>query len=202
LGLCATLVVVSAVVAIFASANNSAGIFSRYSGISVTAFSQNRGASLAIVPDYIVSYPFGDGIGRSGPATGFGGSASGLNAENEFNLLITEVGVPGLLVVLFLWLRTLGDGVRLAFLRRDDYGGCIAALVAGLAGATIAWVVATTTVSTPISPYFWLASGVVGAAYGGARRRSRSWLSERPSAGQAVAPPPAAGLPARARTAP
>ena len=198
----AAMIVVYASVAIFTSANSSSGIFSRYSGISVTAFSQNRGGSLAIVPDYLVSYPFGDGIGRSGPAAGFGGSASGLNSENEFNLLITEVGVPGLLVVLFLWLRTLGDGVRLAFLRRDDFGGCVAALVAGLAGATIAWVVATTTVSTPFSPYFGLASGVVAGAYGGAQSRSRSWGSERPSVGQAAAPSRVVRRSARARTAP
>jgi O-antigen/teichoic acid export membrane protein len=196
----AAMIVVYAFVAIFAGANSSSGIFSRYSDISVTAFSQNRGGSLALVPNYIVSYPFGDGIGRSGPATGFGGSASGLNVENEFNLLITEVGVPGLLVLLLLWLRTLDDGLRLAFVRRDDFGACIAALVAGLAGATIAWVVATTTVSTPISPYFWLASGVVGAAYGGARNSSGSWASGRPGVSQAVAP--SLRRPVRAKTPP
>ena len=69
----AAMIVVYASVAIFTSANSSSGIFSRYSGISVTAFSQNRGGSLALVPNYLVSYPFGDGIGRSGPATGFRG---------------------------------------------------------------------------------------------------------------------------------
>jgi O-antigen/teichoic acid export membrane protein len=195
------LVVVYAFVALFVSANSTSGIFSRYADISASAFSQSRGSSLAVVPQYILDYPFGNGIGRSGPAAGFGGSASGLNAENEFNLLIIEVGVPGLLVILLLWLKTLGDGVRTAFLRRDDYGGCIAAMVAGLAGGTIAWVAATTTVNTPLSPYFWLAAGVVGTAYGRARRASRTTGGQRAVIDQSAALAERAVRPSRVHTA-
>jgi hypothetical protein len=164
-----------AFIALFVS-HTSAGLLSRYEQISTGEFSANRGASLSLIPTYLADYPFGDGLGRVGPAGGFGGDPGDTNAENEFNLLITEVGIPGLVIMLTLWLRTLGDGMRLARSTKGDYGADLAALMAGLTACACIWVAASTTVASPTSPFFWLVAGVVGAelARTGATARRRT----------------------------
>ena len=153
---------------VFLQSNNSPGEV-RYNDISLSGLAANRGSSLALIPQYLGDYPFGNGIGRSGPAAFSGGASSGLNAENEFNLLTTEVGIPGLLVMLALWLRVLWDGTAVALSRRDGYGDCVAAMIAALMSAAFIWLVATTSVSSPDSPFFWLCLGVVAGAVGATR---------------------------------
>jgi hypothetical protein len=121
-----------------------------------------RGGSASLIPVYAARYPLGAGVGRSGPAAGFGGSASTLNAENEPNFLIAEIGTVGFLVLLTLWLRVIIDGVR-SVRRITDVRSrlLMAALIAPVLGSALVWYASTPTVSTPIGPLFWFVAGVV-----------------------------------------
>ena len=151
-------------------ASGSYNVFERYESIRPGSLfettQRDRGGSLAFIPQYLEEFPFGHGIGRSGPASSEASAAGaqGVNAENEFNLLITEVGIPGLLVLMTLWLRVLFDGVRAARSAAEPERPYLAALVAAFAAATTTWFVATATVSSPMGPFFWTLAGIIAAA--------------------------------------
>lgn len=131
---------------------------------------QDRGDSLLLVPDYFVRYPLGVGLGRAGPATGFGGASSGLNAENEPNFLIGELGTFGFLVFASLWLRIVFDAVRTA--RKTENQNVrlyLSALATTLLTTTLVWFQAAPTTGTPGAPMFWFVAGIVAwtVAHGG-----------------------------------
>jgi len=124
-----------------------------------------RSAPARLIPTSRARYPLGAGIGRSGPAAGFGGGASTLNVENEPNFLIGETGAAGLLVVLTLWLRVLVDGVRTVRRTPDlRLRLLLAALVAPVIGSALLWYGSIPTVSVPTGPLFWFVAGVVACA--------------------------------------
>jgi hypothetical protein len=145
---------------------NSASRLGTLQGSSLAqTFNQNRGSAASLTPKYAATYPLGVGLGRAGPAMGFGGSSSGLNAENEPNLLIGELGTLGLVVFASLWLRILFDGVR-AVRRTPALAARVylAALVAALAAMTVVWSAASPTTSVPTAPYFWFVAGIIAWA--------------------------------------
>ena len=125
----------------------------------------NRGRSAGLIPEYAVRYPLGVGLGRAGPAGGFLSQESGLDAENEPNLLIEELGTVGLIVFATLWLRVLVDGIRLVRRTPDLTARLyLAALVAPLVAMTPVWFASSPTTAPPTSPYFWFAAGVIAHA--------------------------------------
>jgi hypothetical protein len=137
---------------------------------------QERGHAARLIPVYAASYPFGNGLGRSGPAAGFGGRGSTLNTENEPNFLISEVGTVGLLILLALWLRVIYDGVAAvrttANTRIRLY---LAAIVAAVLGSALSWLSSTPTVSVPTGPLFWFSAGIIAwAAVNGAQAYTHS----------------------------
>ncbi|WP_372790230.1 O-antigen ligase family protein [Paraconexibacter sp.] len=141
-------------------------------GQAASTIAERRG-SLALVPDYVVSYPLGVGLGRSGPGSGAVGAPSGLDSENQFNFLIGELGILGLVAFTVLWLCVVRDAVRLARREEDERRRALwSAVAAALLAATAVWFQATPTTSTPIAPLFWLLAGVVGAAAMDRRARS------------------------------
>jgi hypothetical protein len=150
------------------------GVFSRYSSISpskVAATSTGyKEASLKQIPNDIAHAPFGFGLATAGAAGGFGGKVTeeleghGVSAETQYNFVVDELGLPGLIVYLAFLLRL----ITLAFQRlRDvtdlelqiDLMGLFAPLIAflfmGVDGPVMA--------SAAAGPYFWFAGGV--AAY-------------------------------------
>jgi hypothetical protein len=135
------------------------------SGQLQSTIAQERGSAAKLTPTYAWRYPLGDGLGRAGPAAGFGGARSSLNAENEPNFLIGELGSAGLVILLTLWLRVIFDGVRAVRRTADTRVRLfLAALLASVLGSALSWASSTPTVSVPTSPMFWFATGIIAWA--------------------------------------
>jgi hypothetical protein len=150
--------------------------FDRYATIAPSSLlsqtQSERGLSLNSIPDYFVKTPLGVGIGRSGPAQGLSDNTDialrtgGVipNSETEANYLLSELGVPGLLIVLILHVSVVCAAfVSVRRIPDLETRLLIAALAAPLVAMLAAWLSTTTTANTPLSPYFWFAAG--GIAY-------------------------------------
>lgn len=178
---------ITVVVISFVSNGSTQGTFDRYKTITpsnlLSTTDKDRGNALGLLPTYAVDYPLGGGLGSAGPAAAAAGGGRALNGETEFNFLVAELGVPGLLVVLGLYLRVMGLAIR--GLRRVADGEArilLAALAAPIFAITLVWVSSSQPTSTsPTSPYFWFAAGTL--AY---------WLA---SSSRAARPLPAAAPP-------
>jgi O-Antigen ligase len=158
--------------------------FHRYKSITParaasTTF-ESRAGTWEEIPAYITTIPFGAGIGSAGPATGLWDDRElDWNAESQFNFLLVEAGIPGL--VTFLAFQAALFWAIVSGLRRVRDPRTIvllAGVAAPLFGYAVNWLVGINTTSTPNSAYLWLAAGVI--AY---------WLVARPrrSAGAAQA---------------
>ena len=157
----------------------------RYSSIAptkvISTTISSRQGTLALIPTYIVDYPFGAGIGESGPAGGssVGGSvSSGLNTESEPTFLISELGVPGLITMFALAFCAIRMGVRLRVVADRRLQLALAALTAVFIALCAVWVVGANTANSPASPFIWLALGTLAYWYremgsGRVARRSR-----------------------------
>jgi hypothetical protein len=148
--------------------------FSRYDSIApgsvVGTTVDYRKDTLALIPDYIASFPLGAGIGSVGPAGSsdvFGGPRQlSLNAESEYNFLLIEVGVPGALILLFLNARLLAMTLALRRLVDSTLRGYLMALGAVVIALFAAWVIGPMTANTPASPFFWFTAGGLAYWYG------------------------------------
>ncbi len=150
------------------------GVFSRYSSISPSNVAENstsyKEASLKQIPTDISHAPFGFGLATAGAVGGFGGKVKeeleghGVSAETQYNFVVDELGLPGLLVYTLFLLRL----IVLAFARlrwvvdlelQIDLMGVMAPLIAflfmGIDGPVMA--------SAAAGPYYWFAAGI--AAY-------------------------------------
>lgn len=144
--------------------------FTRYSTVSpsqlFSSIKQDRGQSLKAIPNYFSDTPLGVGLGRSGPASGLlgvrGDTATTANSETEFNYLLSELGVPGLVVLLGFSLLVLGASIS-AIRRLPDRETrmLLAAVAAPLVAILVTWVSTSTSATTPLAPYMWFASGVI-----------------------------------------
>jgi hypothetical protein len=140
----------------------------RYSGLTagnlVQALVSNRGTALQALPAYLHTYPFGAGLGATGPAAGVSGApinAQQLNAENEINFALLETGIPGLIVLVGLPVVVLGLAVtRLRSEPDPQARAMLAAIFAGLAGCLLTYTVTAATPTTPVGPYLWTAAGI------------------------------------------
>ena len=161
LGLAAVVVVVA-----YISSVSGAGVFDRYETITpgklASTTSQDRGASFATIPGLIVRHPLGNGLGSAGPAAGFaGGGNTGSNGETEPGFLLSELGIPGLVVVYGFMLHLLFLGVVRVRHLDPDTRIFVAALLAGIVGLLILGISSTTTATSPESPYLWFAGGAL-----------------------------------------
>jgi O-antigen ligase len=144
-------------------------LFDRYSSISPSSFlstsvnyrSETIGHAL---PNDIVKYPLGVGIGKVGPASNSaGGAGSGFhyNAESEPNYAVLELGIPGLLLLIGFQVRLLVLSVNIRRLKDLELRLLLAALAAPLfAMFAMGWV-GITTASTPGAPYLWFVAGTL-----------------------------------------
>jgi hypothetical protein len=142
------------------------GVFQRYSTITpgklVSALSENRGESISAIPKLAAHDPLGNGLGSSGPASGFaGGGNSGSNSETEPGFLLSELGIPGLVVVYGFMLNLLFLGVTRIRRLESETRILIAALLAGLVGLLVLGISSSTTATPPGSAFLWLVGGTL-----------------------------------------
>lgn len=151
------------------SSSSSSDPFYRYRSIApsnvVGTTVESRSGTFADFGAYLGAYPFGAGIGSSGPATGFFGSSKHVvNGESQFTFLVAEVGIPGLLVFLAFQAHLIVGAIRrLRRLVDAETQILLAALVAPLCAFVVNWVVGINTTSTPNAPFLWLAAGVLSS---------------------------------------
>lgn len=157
--------VVAGVIAYVADTSGS-GVFDRYKTISPdkvsSTTSDDRGKSIDRIPGFFVDYPLGNGLGFVGPAAGFaGGGGEGSDGETEPTFLLSELGIPGLLVVLGFQLHLLWLGVTRIRRLDGEERMFVAALLSGLVGISVVWISAATTANAPFAPFLWLAGGAL-----------------------------------------
>lgn len=154
-----------AVVSIVASGAQQ-GALSRYSTISpsnvVSTESSSRGFSLADVPQYVVKYPLGAGLGSTGPASGVGRAVQDLDGETEFTFLLLEAGVMGFILVLGFHTRILVWCMqRIRRFNDPELRTMLAALAAPLFGIFALYFGGSATTTSPTAPYLWFVSGIL-----------------------------------------
>jgi hypothetical protein len=124
---------------------------------------ESRSGTWSQLGEYVVEIPFGAGIGSVGPAAGqFDKRPVIYNAESQFNFLMVEVGLAGLLLFLVFQLslfRALVRGMRRA--RDPKTVVLMAGIGAPLLGYAVNWLVGVNTVSTPNAPFLWVATGLI-----------------------------------------
>jgi hypothetical protein len=167
------------------------GTFKRYerigTGSSTTSYKEG---AWSLIPHYLSVAPFGFGLGSVGTVSGLEGhnkqllEGHGVSSETQFNLIVNELGAPGLLVWVALSLYVLLVITRGMYTVRD---GDLAIMLAGALAPFLALLSESTsgaiTNSAVWGPYFWFAVGVVGFWFAGpGRELARRSSVGRPSA--------------------
>ena len=182
----AVTVSVFVVQAIIGSAGSS-GV--RYKALSpsslVQTTNQARGVSIGRIPQNMVTYPFGAGLGVAGPAASAPGAqpqAGTLDAETEFSFLTIEIGIAGMLVYTGFVVTLLALGVRRCRHEPDrEARVLLAALIAPLAGVLALFLSSNTSTSVPLSPYVWTIGGIISywlVALPASRRQQPAGIAE------------------------
>jgi hypothetical protein len=150
------------------------GVFSRYTSIApskVTGTATGyKEESLREIPHYLSAAPFGFGLGTAGSAGGFGGRVTeeleghNVTAETQYNFLVDELGLPGLLV----WTGFTITLILLALRGLKNIGDSelqiyLAAVFAPVVALFLMSFDGPVSASSAAGPYFWFAGGV--AAY-------------------------------------
>jgi hypothetical protein len=125
----------------------------------------SRGGSLGLLPKYVERYPLGAGLGHVGPGASLATTTTArtdpLNGETEFNFLVIEVGVAGLLVFLVLQLRLLALSTRLRRVADPETRLLLAGCAASLFGIAASWITGPVSAGTPTSPFLWFTAGIL-----------------------------------------
>jgi hypothetical protein len=146
------------------------GTFKRYESLNTSSETTlHKEAAWSKIPKYVAASPFGFGLGNSGPVGGFGGRSNnlleghGLTSETEYNVLVKELGAPGLILwpllaiyVSFLIvtrMRKIGDG---------ELAICLAGTLAAFIPLPIEASSGFISGGASSGAYFWFAIGVVG----------------------------------------
>ena len=130
-----------------------------------STFSTERGASVLQLPTLASQHPLGVGLGTVGPASSVSQAAAqdhGYNSETEWNFLVVEVGVAGLVVYVAFLLRLMWLSMRrIRHIPDPTMRLYLAALAAPIFGILAAGFGGPTSASSPTAPYLWLVSGVL-----------------------------------------
>lgn len=130
----------------------------------VSTFSTERGASVTAFGQLAENHPLGLGVGTVGPAAGFrpGMASPELNSETQWNFLVIEMGIAGVLVYVALLLRLMWLALtRIRHVEARDSRLYLAALAAPIFGILVAGFSGPTSASVPYAPFLWLVSGVL-----------------------------------------
>lgn len=135
-------------------------------GNALETFMRERASSVAKFAEYASNYPLGLGVGSVGPAAGALSdrpiALQTLNTETEWNLLVLEVGIAGLLVFIAINLRLMALALtRIRRIASTTTRLQLAAIAAPLFGLIVAGFGGATTVTVPPAPYFWFVAGVL-----------------------------------------
>ncbi len=154
------------------------GTFKRYEKIGTgSSTTLQREAAWSKIPKYVAAEPFGFGLGNSGPVGGFGGKnmnlleGHNLTSETEFNVLVKELGAPGL--VLWPLLAFYVIFLTVTGIRHVRDGDLVVCLAGALATFLVLPIEATTAfLSSGIAggAYFWFAVGVAAYWFAGPGR--------------------------------
>ena len=107
-----------------------------------------------------------------------------VSGESEFNFLLVEVGVPGMVVLLWFMLTVIGRSLR--GLRKEsdpEIRLLVSALLAALIAILVLWFGGPVTAAPPLACYMWLSAGALaywtagGGEPGAISRTERGRLS-------------------------
>ena len=143
---------------------------------AVTSTVSYKRGSLSNLPSLVERFPLGAGFGSAGPASSTPGAPVGaraLDAENQFNFLIIETGIPGLLVLLAFHLGAVLRSVATVRRQRDpEVRLLLAGIAAPLVALLVMWFGAPVSTSSPTAPFLFFAAGVLAYWSTGAARRA------------------------------
>lgn len=152
--------------------SEASGTFSRYASIapgSVATSKDKKIESLSHIPSQLRVAPFGIGLGRAGPAAGFGGKSGKVagyqsGVETQYTFEAVELGAPGLILWIGLSVTVLLLAVqRLRLFRDTELRLYLAGVFAVLVAFLLAGVSGPIMDSAACAPFFWFAVGI--AAY-------------------------------------
>ncbi len=164
------------------------GTFKRYESLNTSSETTlHKEAAWTKIPKYVAAEPFGFGLGNSGPVSGLGGSANknlfeghGLTSETEYNVLVKELGLAGLI----LW-PLLAIYISIFIVRRfrrvrdKELAICLAGALAAFIPLPIEGSTAFISGGASSGAYYWFAIGVVAYWFGG-RGRALAPAEEQP----------------------
>jgi hypothetical protein len=156
------------------------GTFKRYESINTSSETTlHKENAYSKIPGYVAASPLGYGLGNSGSVSGVGGEKNvnlleghGLTSETEYNVLVKELGAPGLilwpLIAIYVSLLIVR---RMRGIRDPELAVCLAGFFAGFLPLIIEGSSGFIGAGLAGGAYYWFAIGV--AAY---------WLVGRKSA--------------------
>lgn len=174
------------------------GTFKRYESLSSASPSTAtyKESAWSKIPHYLNSDPFGFGLGSVGAVGSLGGKNTqlleghGVSSETQFNLIVNELGAPGLAVWVALYVYMIAFIARGMRRVRD---GPLAIMLAGTFAPFIAIFIeefsGPTSTSAAAGPYFWFVIGVAAYWFAGPGRARLSG----PRAGSTLREPALAG---------
>jgi hypothetical protein len=129
-----------------------------------------RSGSLGLVFTYLARYPLGAGLGSVGPASEstVGGTVAAnqsINGETEFNFLLVETGIPGLVVMIVLFITVVRAGLQLRRVADPGLQRYLMAIVVVLFCITVSWFDTSVTANSPFAPFLWLSAGGIAFWY-------------------------------------
>lgn len=159
-------------VGVYLEAENGSGVFARQESLTSLGSAEESGGKQKIIhlkalPRDIIGAPFGSGLGTGAAAGGFGGKqprveieGRGVSTEGALNLIVIELGAPGLFLWVGLTLTVIYVAVtRLRHIEDPElrtylvalYAAYMAKVAAGFGGPTI---------STVGGAFLWFVPGV------------------------------------------
>jgi hypothetical protein len=158
------------------------GTFKRYESIGTgSSTTLHKESAWKKIPQYLEADPFGFGLGSVGAVGGFGGrntqllEGHSLTSETQYNLIVNELGAPGLIVwvalsgymIVFIarGMRRVRDG-NLALMLAGTFAPFVAIFLEGSSGPT--------STSAAAGPYFWFVIGVAAYWFAGPGRSALS----------------------------
>lgn len=126
-------------------------------------FWRERGDSVGLIGRYVADYPLGLGVGTVGPAQqALNPTGLPLDSETQWNLIVIEAGVAGLLLLVFFGASLVFlSAVRIPRFSDPEIRLQLSAVAAPLIALFVLCFVGPVSVSAPSGPYLWFAAGVL-----------------------------------------
>jgi hypothetical protein len=176
------------------------GTFKRYESINTSSETTlHKEAAWSKIPKYVEAAPLGFGLGNSGPVSGFGGKANtnlleghGLTSETEYNVLVKELGAPGLLLwpLLAIYVSLL-IARRMRRVRDGELAICLAGALAAFIPLPIEGTSGFISGGASSGAYYWFAIGVAAYWFAGPGLAAARGLVRGRNDAEKLAPVPA-----------